>query len=144
MTFLLLTAFIIPFCLSALGTVSINYKQFVICILLVEIFLVLSFCTTNLFFFFIFFEAVLIPMYLIVGIWGGRNRKINASYYFFLYTLFGSFFLLYGILSVFTIVESFEYDDILNVLFLVDDQLILFFFFFLPFAIKIPMFPFHL
>jgi NADH-quinone oxidoreductase subunit M len=142
--FLLLTAFIIPICVFACGTIDVNYKQFIIYIFLIELFLVLSFCVTNLLFFYVFFESVLIPMFIIIGVWGARNRKINAAYYFFLYTLFGSFFLLFGILYVYTLVESFEYEVLLNVIFSPEEQIFLWVFFFIPFAIKIPMFPFHI
>jgi NADH-quinone oxidoreductase subunit M len=143
--FLLLTAYIFPICfLSCSNTMGLKYKEFVIYVLLLEVFVVLSFCVTNLLFFYVFFESVLIPMYVIIGIWGARDRKINASYYFFLYTLFGSFFLLYGILCIHSIVESFEYEVILNYFFDPYDQLKLFIFLFIPFAIKIPMYPFHL
>lgn len=142
--FLLLTAFIMPICLFASNTLEGEYKRLIVYLLLLEIFLVISFCTTNLFFFFVFFESVLIPMFIIIGVWGARNRKINAAYYFFLYTLFGSFFLLFGILYLYTLIESFEYEVLLNVIFSPKEQNFLFFFFFLPFAIKIPMFPFHL
>ncbi len=81
-------------------------------------------------------------MYIIIGVWGGRNRKINAAYYFFLYTLFGSFFLLFGIF-IFRSVESFDYISISQFMFShkTNEFCILFF---IPFAIKIPMFPFHL
>lgn len=142
--FLLLTAFIIPICVFACGTIDVNYKQFIIYILLIELFLVISFLVTNLLFFYVFFESVLIPMFIIIGVWGARNRKINAAYYFFLYTLFGSFFLLFGILYIYTLVESLEYEVLLNVIFSPQEQILLWVFFFIPFAIKIPMFPFHI
>jgi len=92
LSFVLLTAFVMPFCVLASSTIKYNFKQFIVYLLLIEIFLVLSFSVTNLFWFFVFFESVLIPMYLLIGIWGSRSRKIAAAYYFFLYTLFGSFF----------------------------------------------------
>jgi proton-translocating NADH-quinone oxidoreductase chain M len=142
--FILLTAFIMPICVFACGTFTANYKQFIVYLLLIELFLLISFLVTNLFFFYVFFESVLIPMFIIIGIWGARNRKINAAYYFFIYTLFGSFFLLFGILYLYTLVESFEYELLFNIILSPKEQIILFFFFFIPFAIKIPMFPFHL
>jgi len=83
-------------------------------------------------------------MYLLIGVWGSRSRKITAAYYFFLYTLAGSFCLLFGILYLYTLVESFEYSVLKDVHFKPEDQRILWFLFFIPFAIKIPMFPFHL
>jgi len=66
--FLLLTAFIMPICIFAAKTITKNYKQFIIYLLLIELFLTLTFLTTNLFFFYVFFEAVLIPMFLIIGV----------------------------------------------------------------------------
>jgi len=142
--FLLLTTFIMPICIFACSTIDTNYKQFIVYLLLIELFLILTFLVTNLFFFYVFFESVLIPMFIIIGVWGARNRRIHAAYYFFLYTLFGSFFLLFGILYLYTLVESFEYDVLFNVIFSPQEQITLFLFFFIPFAIKIPMFPFHI
>ena len=142
--FLLLTTFIMPICIFASGNLNINYKQFIIYVLLIELFLIVSFLVTNLFFFYVFFESVLIPMFIIIGVWGARNRKIHAAYYFFLYTLFGSFFLLFGILYLYTFVESFEYEILFGTIFSPREQISLFLFFFIPFAIKIPMFPFHI
>lgn len=142
--FLLLTAFIMPICIYAAESTEKNYKQFIIYLLLIELCLILTFLSTNLFFFYVFFESVLIPMYFLIGQWGSRERKINAAYYIFLYTLFGSFFLLFAILYVYTLTESLDNKVILEAAFSVADQKFLFLFFFLPFAIKIPMFPFHL
>ncbi len=142
--FLLLTAFIMPICIFASKSITTNYKQFIIYLLLIELFLTLTFLTNNLFFFYVFFEAVLIPMFLIIGVWGSRERKINAAYYFFLYTLFGSFFLLFGILYLYQLTETFEYSDLLYMILPEEQQKLLFLFFFIPFAIKVPMFPFHI
>ena len=82
-------------------------------------------------------------MYIIIGVWGGRNRRINAAYYFFLYTLFGSFLLLGGILAIYDRVESFSYITISQFVFSWEDQRSFAILFFIPFAIKIPMVPFH-
>lgn len=142
--FLLLTTFIMPICIFAAGNVVLNYKQFVIYLLLIELFLILSFTITNLFFFYVFFESVLIPMFIMIGVWGARERKINAAYYFFLYTLFGSFFLLFGILYLYTIAETTEYDVLLNLILTSEEQIFLWVCFFIPFAVKVPMFPFHI
>ena len=142
--FLLLTGFIMPFCVFASNTVRKNYKKFIIQLFVVEIFITTSFLTTNILFFFVFFEGVLIPMFLMIGSWGGRDRKIFAAYYFVLYTIFGSFFLLYGIYSIYNIYETLDYQYLLNVALSHQVQLSFWIFFFLPFAIKIPMVPFHL
>jgi NADH-quinone oxidoreductase subunit M len=66
--FLLLTAFIMPICIFASKSIITNYKQFIVYLLLIELFLTLTFLTTNLFFFYVFFEGVLIPMFLIIGV----------------------------------------------------------------------------
>jgi len=142
--FLLLTVFIMPLCIFAASSIEKDTKDFIAYLLVIELFLILSFITTNLFFFYLFFESVLIPMFIIIGIWGSRERKINAAYYFFLYTLFGSFFLLFGILYLYTIAESTEY-SVLSTLILSDsEQIGLWICFFIPFAVKVPMFPFHI
>lgn len=74
-----------------------------------ELLLVLTFTTTDLFYFYVFFESLLIPMFILIGVWGARERKIKASYYFFLYTLFGSLFMLFGVLYLYTITGSTNY-----------------------------------
>ena len=142
--FLLLTTFIMMLCWSAAQTQQKNYKSFIICLLLIEIFLILSFIVIDLLFFYVFFESVLIPMFIIIGYWGSRSRKIRAAYYFFLYTLFGSLFMLFGILYIYLITNSTDFFVLLNQEFSQEQQTLLWFCFFIPFAIKIPMFPFHI
>ena len=142
--FLLLTTFIMLLCWFAALQVKINYREFIICLLLIELFLILSFVMIDLFFFYVFFESVLIPMFIIIGLWGSRSRKIKAAYYFFLYTLFGSLFMLFGILYIYSITGTTDFYVVLNTAFSYEQQLKLWLFFFIPFAIKIPMFPFHI
>ena len=142
--FLLLTVFIMPLCIFAAASITKNTKQFIVYLLMIELFLILSFITTNLFFFYVFFESVLIPMFIMIGVWGSRERKINAAYYFFLYTLFGSFFLLFGILYLYTVAESTEYIVLSNLVLTDNEQIGLWLCFFIPFAVKVPMFPFHI
>jgi NADH-quinone oxidoreductase subunit M len=142
--FIILTVFILPLCILALSESTPKLRQFVLYLFIIELFLLLTFLTTNLFFFYIFFESLLIPMFILIGIWGARARKINAAYYFFLYTLFGSFFLLFGILYLYTITESTEYTVLSNTVLTREEQIVLWICFFLPFAIKVPMFPFHI
>ena len=74
-----------------------------------ELLLVLTFVTLDLFYFFVLFESLLIPMFILIGVWGARNRKIKAAYYFFLYTLFGSLFMLFGMMYLYNIVGSLNY-----------------------------------
>lgn len=142
--FWMLVSFIMAICVYAAEAIDENYKEFIIYLLLIETFLILTFLSKNLFFFYVFFESVLIPMYFLIGLWGSRERKINAAYYIFLYTLLGSFFLLFGILYVYNLTGTLDNSILLNTFIKVEDQKFLWIFFFLPFAIKIPMFPFHL
>lgn len=74
-----------------------------------ELLLVLTFITLDLFYFFVLFESLLIPMFILIGVWGARNRKIKAAYYFFLYTLFGSLFMLFGMIYLHSIVGGLNY-----------------------------------
>ena len=76
-------------------------KEYLICFLILETILIQVFCVLDVFFFYIFFESVLIPMFLIIGIWGSRQRKIRAAYQFFLYTLAGSLLMLLAILVIY-------------------------------------------
>lgn len=144
LSFLFLTSLVMTVCLFALSPKEENYKTYLLYLYLVYGFLTLSFCVTNLLFFFVFFESVLIPMFLIIGLWGTRQQKMKAAYYFFFFTLFGSFFLLYGIYEVYTYTGSLEYEILLQFPFSKQYQKYLWFFFFIPFAIKVPMFPFHI
>ena len=146
MALVLLTAFISSCCVFICTyTMDITRcRPLLIKIFLIEFCVLGAFCVTNLFFFFVFFESVLIPMFLMIGDLGSRRRKINAGFYFFLYTLGGSFFLFYGIISLFQTVGSLEYQVLCDCKLSSENQLLWFVCFFLPFAIKIPMFPFHI
>jgi NADH-quinone oxidoreductase subunit M len=144
LSFLILTALIMSICIFTTDAMKTKQKQFIVYLLLIELFLSLSFMVTNLFFFYVCFESLLIPVFLLIGIWGSRERRINAAYYFFLYTLVGSFFMLVGILYIYTIVDSLEYEILLKFVFTEKQQIILFLLFFIPFAVKVPMFPFHI
>eukprot|EP01098_Paradermamoeba_levis_P010824 TRINITY_DN4565_c0_g2_i4.p2 TRINITY_DN4565_c0_g2~~TRINITY_DN4565_c0_g2_i4.p2 ORF type:complete len:389 (+),score=-54.56 TRINITY_DN4565_c0_g2_i4:313-1479(+) len=119
-------------------------------ILIIQFLCTNFFLSSNLLFFYIFFESVLIPMYLLIGVWGLRDRKIHASYQFFLYTFFGSLFMIVAIIILGYYMNSFEmyfiekywWFFIENKMF--NLELLLWLFFFLGFAIKVPMIPFHI
>lgn len=82
--FVLLTTLLIPLCLLASwNSITKSYKEYVIAFLCMESFLILVFCVRDLLLFYIFFESVLIPMFIIIGVWGSRERKVRASYMFF-------------------------------------------------------------
>lgn len=143
--FVILTTLLIPLCiLSSWNNVSFNVKEFLIAFLILEFFLIGAFCSIDLLFFYIFFESVLIPMFLIIGIWGSRDRKVLASYYFFIYTLLGSVIALLAIVYIFLQVGSTEYNILLTFNFTIEEQKFLWLAFFLAFASKVPMIPVHL
>ena len=143
--FLLLTTLLIPLCiLTSWNSVGSNLKEFLIAFLILDFFLIGTFCVLDLLLFYIFFESVLIPMFLIVGIWGSRERKILAAYYFFLYTLLGSVVMLLSILYIYYQVGTTDYETLLTFSFSELEQKLLWFAFFLAFASKVPMIPVHL
>jgi NADH-quinone oxidoreductase subunit M len=143
--FILLTTLLIPICLLASwDSIQFDLKKYLISFLVMEFFLIGVFCILDLFLFYIFFESVLIPMFLIIGIWGSRERKIRASYFFFLYTLLGSVLMLLSILYIYYQVGTTDYEVLLTFSFSPLEQKILWFAFFASFATKVPMVPVHL
>jgi proton-translocating NADH-quinone oxidoreductase chain M len=118
-------------------------KEYIITLLIIELFLLLVFSALDLMIFYIFFEAILIPMYLLIGVWGSRERKIRAVYLFFFYTLIGSLLLLLGILYIRNVVGTLNLEYLLTYNFTFQEQFFLWLAFFLSFASKVPMFPFH-
>ena len=143
--FLLLTTLLIPICiLLSWNSVKKDLKEYLIAFLFLEFFLIGVFCILDLLLFYIFFESVLIPMFLIIGVWGSRERKILASYYFFLYTLLGSVIMLISILYIYYQVGTTDYEMLLTFSFSELEQKFLWFAFFLAFAGKVPMMPVHL
>lgn len=136
---------------AALGSfryIARREKAFYSMLLLLEVGVVGAFIALDLFLFFIFWELMLVPMYFIIGVWGGE-RRVYASIKFFLYTTFGSLLMLVGILYLFfkyytlTGDPSFAYADLLMVPLTFGEQVWLFAAFALAFAIKVPVFPFH-
>lgn len=147
--FISLTTFIITLCLCVHMTTSNNTgvqldKLYVLSLLLIEVFILLSFIVTDLLLFFIFFEGGLIPIFLIIGTQGSNTRRIVANFYLFLYTLFGSIFLLSAILLLNYTIGSLNYYILVNTLFTDLTSKYIWLFLFISFAIKIPMFPFHI
>ncbi len=143
--FIVLTALIIM--LICFGSISITrrLKEKYILLFVIEFLLINAFAVNDIFIFYVLFEAVLIPMYMLIGLWGSRKQKVFAANYFFLYTLFGSFFMLSGMVYVYMLTNSLS-PIILNENVFLDSKIevILGLMFFLPLAIKIPMVPGHL
>jgi NADH-quinone oxidoreductase subunit M len=145
----LLTTFMTPLALYASWTsVTTKIKEFAICFLLLESAMLGAFFSLDLFLFYVFWELMLVPMYLIIGIWGGQDR-IYASVKFFLYTMVGSLLMFVAILYVvytnkdLTGAMTFDITLLQEVVFERKTQYFLFAAFALAFAIKVPMFPFH-
>jgi len=143
-SFIILTTFLIPITLG-IGLINIKYrlKEYLIYFFLLEILLINFFLVTNLLLFYIYFEAVLIPMFLIILIWGSRKRKIHASFLFFFFTLIGSLFMLLGILWLYLYVGELNIQILQYIILPKEYQLILWFLFFVAFAVKVPKYPVH-
>ncbi len=143
--FVLLTSLLTLICIiSSLFTIKKYIKEFLLCFLLIESFCIGAFSSINLLLFYLFFEAILIPMYIIIGIWGGENR-IYASVKFFLYTFFGSIFFLLSLIYIYTQIHSFNILELNNLIPLlsIKVQKVLWLGVFICFAVKVPMVPFH-
>jgi proton-translocating NADH-quinone oxidoreductase chain M len=141
--FFFLSALLIFLCILFIWDEK-RYKEYVFNLLLIEMFLLVIFSVLDLMLFYVFFEAILVPMYLIIGIWGSRERKIRAVYLFFFYTLCSSLLMLIAILYIYNKVGTLNFEYLLTVDFTLTEQLFLWMAFFFSFASKIPMFPFHI
>jgi NADH-quinone oxidoreductase subunit M len=143
--FLLLSTFLIPICLLfSWFNVRVHVKEFFIAFFLIEILLILVFSVSDLFIFYTFFESLLVPMYLVIGIWGSRERKIRAAFLFFLYTLFGSVLMLLGVIYLYLRVGTTDFETLVLYRLQGFEEKMLWLSFFLSFASKIPMIPLHI
>ncbi len=142
--FIILSALITILCiLVSWKSIQIKVKEFFVAILLLEGAMIGVFCSLDFFLFYIFWEAMLIPMFLLIGVWGGPNR-IYAATKFFLYTLVGSLLMLIGIITLYLKGgNTFDILALADVNFPVGLQMILFWAFFAAFAVKVPMWPVH-
>tara|TARA_B100000519_G_scaffold176746_1_gene166060 strand:+ start:75 stop:1574 length:1500 start_codon:yes stop_codon:yes gene_type:complete len=141
--FILLTAFIIPICIfSCINSVKTRLKEFLIALLVLETFIIGVFCSLDLVIFYLFFEAGLIPMFLIIGIWGGP-RKVYSAFKFFLFTLLGSVLMLVAIIAIYWISGTTDITEIYQTGIPSEYQYLLWLAFFSSFAVKLPMWPVH-
>jgi len=140
---IMLSTFLTPFCILA-SWVSIKkrIKEYMMAFLFLETAILGMFFSIDILLFYIFFESVLIPMFLIIGIWGGE-RRIYASFKFFLYTLSGSVLMLIAIIFIYQNTNSMNIADLQGNFFTKNTQIYLWLAFFASFAVKIPMWPFH-
>ena len=140
---ILLCTFLTPLCiLASWKNIKNNIKEYMISFLFLETVMIGMFASIDILLFYIFFEAVLIPMYLIIGIWGG-DRRIYASFKFFLYTLLGSVLMLVAIIIIYRNTGVMNIQDLQGNYFDKSTQKFLWLAFFASFAVKIPMWPFH-
>ena len=141
--FVVLTTFISLVCvLSVCSTIKYRLKDFLISILIMESLMIGVFCSLDLVIFYLFFEGGLIPMFLIIGIWGG-NRRVYAAFKFFLFTLLGSVLMLIAIISIYWIAGTTDVEKLYEIGVPIDYQNLLWLAFFSSFAVKTPMWPVH-
>ena len=143
MLFVILTTFLMPLCiLAAWDSVESRVKEYMIAFLVLETLMIGVFCALDIVLFYLFFEAGLIPMFLIIGVWGGK-RRVYASFKFFLYTLLGSVLMLLAIMAMYWQAGTTDILALMTHKFPKDMQWWLWLAFFASFAVKMPMWPVH-
>ena len=141
--FILLTTFIAPICIfSGINSIKFKIKEFLIAILVMETLMLGVFCSLDLVVFYLFFEGGLIPMFLIIGVWGGPKR-VYSAFKFFLFTLLGSVLMLVAIISIYWITGTTDVIKLLDLRIPQQYQYLLWLAFFSSFAVKLPMWPVH-
>jgi len=141
--FIILTTFITPLCvISVNNSKTFRLKEFLIAILILESLMIGVFCSLDLVIFYLFFEGGLIPMFLIIGIWGGK-RRVYSAFKFFLYTLLGSVLMLIAIITIYWITGTTDIIQLYDLGIDMKYQNLLWLAFFSSFAVKTPMWPFH-
>jgi len=143
MPFVLLSTLLIPLCvIASWDAIKVRVKEYMIAFLVLETLMVGMFCALDLFIFYVFFEGVLIPMFLIIGVWGGP-RRVYSAFKFFLFTLAGSVLMLLGILAIFYQTDTSDIRSLLTTYLPAGMQTWLWLAFFASFAVKVPMWPVH-
>jgi NADH-quinone oxidoreductase subunit M len=143
MLFVILTTFLMPLCiLASWVSVQNRVKEYMIAFLVLETLMLGVFCALDLVLFYLFFEGGLIPMFIIIGVWGGK-RRVYASFKFFLYTLLGSVLMLLAMMAMYWHAGTTDIPTLLQTKFPADMQWWLWIAFFASFAVKMPMWPVH-
>lgn len=142
--FLILTNLFIYICILSLSNYQVRLRENLMHLFLLQWAISCAFSVLDILGFFVFFEATLIPIFFIVLIWGSRGRKVRASYLISIYTLLGSIFMLFNILYIVSKTGITNYQHLLTITFLEEDQRFLWITFFIAFAAKIPLFPLHI
>lgn len=141
--FVVLSAFLLPFCiLASWENIKDKLKAYMIAFLLLEVAIIGVFCALDAMLFYVFFEGSLIPMFIIIGVWGGA-RRVYASIKFFLYTLLGSVLMLVALMAMYWEAGTLDIPTLLNHQFPAHMQMWLWLAFFASFAVKMPMWPVH-
>ncbi len=141
--FVLLSTFLTPLCiLASWESVKVRVKEYMIAFLVLETLMVGMFCALDFMLFYVFFEGVLIPMFLIIGVWGGA-RRVYAAFKFFLYTLLGSVLMLLAILAMYFVAGTTDVPTLMQTPFPRSMQIWLWLALFASFAVKVPMWPVH-
>jgi NADH-quinone oxidoreductase subunit M len=141
--FVLLSTFLTPICLlSSIGAVEHRVKEYMVAFLVLETLMIGMFCALDMILFYVFFEGVLIPMFIIIGVWGGA-RRVYAAFKFFLYTLAGSVLMLVAMLAMYFQAHTTDIPTLMAHSFSHSLQLWLWLAFFASFAVKVPMWPVH-
>nr|YP_009559421.1 NADH dehydrogenase subunit 4 [Eleusine indica]AVA08905.1 NADH dehydrogenase subunit 4 [Eleusine indica] len=143
--FVILTTFLIPICISVGWSGMRSFgKEYITAFLIREFLMIAVSCMLDPLLFYVLFESVPIPMFIIIGVWGSRQRKIKAAYQFFLYTLLGSVFMLLAILLILLQTGTTDLQILLTTEFSERRQILLWIAFFASFAVKVPMVPVHI
>nr|ALO20788.1 NADH dehydrogenase subunit 4 [Plotocnide borealis] len=143
--FIGLSILLIPICiLISSKTITYFQKEFLMLLFLIIFFLINVFSTLDIISFYIFFESILIPIFIMIGVWGSREEKIKAAFYFFFYTLIGSLLMLLSIFKLYALTGTINYENLIYINISNNDQFWLFLGFFASLSVKIPMIPFHL
>lgn len=139
----LLTTFLMPLCfIASMGVIKTRVTEYMVAFLVLETLIIGVFCSLDIVMFYVFFEAGLIPMYLIIGVWGGNN-KVYAAFKFFLYTLLGSMLMLIAVIAMIIVAGTSNIVELLAFDFAPGLQIWLWIGFFASFAVKLPMWPVH-
>jgi NADH-quinone oxidoreductase subunit M len=142
--FVILSAFLMPICiLASWESIQSRVKEYMVSFLILETLMIGMFCALDYLVFYVFFEAVLIPMFVIIGIWGSGSRRIYAAFKFFLFTLLGSVLMLVALLVMYLEAGTTDIPSLIAYPFAPDLQFWLWLAMFASFAVKVPMWPVH-
>lgn len=140
--FILLTSLLFPITILLIWRHE-SFTNIAFILSLIYSILILFFTTLNLFFFFLFYESLLVPMFFLIGTYGSRLRRIGAAYKFFLYTFIGSFFMLVALIYIFYTKATLNLEVLYRSSFTPNEEIFLWFAFFASFCVKVPVVPFH-